>query len=106
MNKTVAMAEAHLAAVEKFRTLGDICDAIGRARTSSASLGKLLRRHIGDDLVERKVDGILYLSLRPARKALVLQLSPPRTYHVVRDLWRGWYNPKTGITGTHLGPDK
>ncbi len=101
-SKTAERAQEYLVSEGRARSLGDICQAIGLRRTSSHKLGLVLRRHYSEKLFEEKINGVVYLSM-PGVKPAPGAVRRERRMHQAKDLWRGWYNPATGITGAALG---
>lgn len=105
----VLRAERFLLRCTKPVLMGDVCEAIGLARTSSTRIRELLFKHLGDRLVEHVERGrtgdFTKFSIRKTKGR------PPAApkgaiFHMPKDLWRGWFNPATGITPPRLGFDK
>ena len=85
--------------------LGDVCERIGITRGMSSVLRGKLLRHLGDKLVEtaRHDSGRKYCYYAVVGAAMAPRRE--RRLTVPDDLYRGWRNPKTGITGARLGVD-
>lgn len=101
----VDRAEAYLLAQSAPLLMGDICEGLGLTRGFSATLTDKLRVHLGAKLIEDPRSWTngrtrTYFSIVGA-----VGSRPVRGFKPPADLYRGWRNPKTGITGARLGFD-
>lgn len=105
----VVRAEQFLLVQTEPLLMGDVCEGLGITRGMSTTLVKKLERHLGGRLLvvvrrtrrsdsgqhQQRYFSIEGATLAPKRKGLF----------VPRELYRGWRNPVTGITGARLGVD-
>lgn len=93
--------------VKKPVLMGDVCEAIGLKRTSATRIREMLLEHIGPRLVAHETRGRNGIVTRYSIKKAVArkQTTKPGAhgFTLPADLFRGWHNPKTGITGERLG---
>lgn len=85
--------------------MGDIAERVGMRRESSGKLRVLLREYLGARLVETKKNTargpVSYYRIKGAKGKGAATLAPRLV--LPADLFRGWYNPATGLTAPRLG---
>lgn len=87
--------------------MGDVCERIGITRGMATTLARKLRVALGDKLVETSRRDLhrngLHRRTYYSVVGAAIVSGQGRGLTIPRDLYRGWRNPITGITGARLG---